>query len=88
MYLYIQNKQGQEIGQISVSNKYVARCYSLQKRYLGKVLEHGKHLFAFDENENYIGRYDGEYSYNKYNDNLGKGNWVYNFFYPSIDKIQ
>ena len=87
MWLYIKNKERIEVGRVEVDDNDVAYCYSRCFQYLGKMVEKGKHIFVFDDKENFIGRYDGEYSYDKFNNRIGTGNYTYEFFYPSIDKI-
>ncbi len=89
MFLDIYDKFDTNLGFIFVSDdEYISFCYDRKGNFLGRIIGDEKVLFAFDEDDKLLGRYDGVYTYDKHNNPLKKGNLIYNLFYLTIKHIK
>lgn len=89
MFLEIYDKFDKKLGDVFVSEDgYISLCFDKKNNLIGRIVGDEKVMFAFDEDDRYLGRYDGVYTYDKHDNLLKRGNLIYNMFYLTIKHIR
>ncbi len=76
------------LGYMVVTEDYKTLCYDNENKYIGKIIENDQHIFVYDKDEQFIGRFDGIDTYNKHNRIISKGNYTYDLLYPALETIR
>lgn len=88
MDLNIYDKNDNKLGYVRVNKDgYLSLCYDRKNNFLGKIIGDEKYLFAFDEDDKYLGKWNGTVTYDRHDNLLENSNLIYNFFYLTIDSI-
>lgn len=89
MDLNIYDKDDTKLGYVNAKKDgHLSLCYDCKNNFLGKIIGDDKYLFAFDEDDKYLGKWDGTHTYDRHDNLLKKSNLIYNFFYLTIDSIK
>lgn len=88
MFLDFYDKKNKHLGFMFISENFETFCHGENDKYIGKILESGRHIFVYDADEILIGRFDGTYTYDRNDRIICKGNYTYNLLYPTLVTIR